>query len=140
MSVLTRRGQAGLAGKSGKNTDPKEPLAGLNISNNGREPQVNFYPLSQTYPTTNWGHGLFEEVWWHVAVVNDGKHTILYVEGSPVIDNPSTLSTGIASLDLPWLFGAHEYAGAVDNIFHGWIGDVRVVNRPLSVGQFMNAK
>ncbi|MCU7730098.1 Tat pathway signal sequence domain protein [Actinoplanes sp. KI2] len=140
MSVLTRRGQAGAAGKSGKNTDPKEPLAGLSISNNGREPQFNFYPLSQTYPTTNWGHGLFEEVWWHVAVVNDGKHTIMYVEGSPVLDNPSTLSVGIASLGLPWLLGGHEYAGAVDNVFHGWIGDVRVVNRPLPANQFMNAK
>jgi hypothetical protein len=140
MSVLTRRGQAGAAGKSGKNTDPKEPLAGLSISNNGREPQFNFYPLSQTYPTTNWGHGLFEEVWWHVALVNDGKHTIMYVEGSPVLDNPSTLSAGITSLGLPWLVGGHEYAGAVDNVFHGWIGDVRIVNRPLPISQFLNAK
>ncbi|MFI5897647.1 LamG-like jellyroll fold domain-containing protein [Actinoplanes sp. NPDC051513] len=140
MSVLTRRGRSGDAGKSGKNADPKEPLAGLNISNNGREPQFNFYPLNQTYPTTNWGHGLFEEVWWHVAVVNDGKHTTMYVEGSPVVDNPSTLSVGIASLGLPWLFGGHEYAGAVDNVFHGWIGDVRIVNRPLPVDQFMIGK
>ena len=140
MAVLTRRGQAGLAGKSGKNTDPEEPLAGLNISDNGREPQFNIYPLSQTYPTTNWGHGLFEQVWWHVAAVNDGKRTILYVEGSPVIDNPSTRSAGIASLGLPWLFGGHEYAGAIDNVFHGWIGDVRIVNRPLPVKDFMTGK
>ncbi|WP_433373956.1 LamG-like jellyroll fold domain-containing protein [Actinoplanes sp. CA-142083] len=139
MSVLTRRGRADDAGKSGKNTDPRDPLAGLNISNNGREPQFNFYPLSQTSPTTNWGHGLFEEVWWHVAIVNDGKRTIMYVEGSPVIDNPSTLSVGIASLGLPWLFGGHEYGGVVDNVFHGWIGDVRIVNRALPVDQFMNA-
>jgi len=61
----------------------------------------------------------------------------MYVEGSPVVGNPSTLSAGIASLGLPWLVGGHEYAGAVDNVFHGWIGDVRVVNRPLPVGEFM---
>jgi hypothetical protein len=139
MPVLSRRGTAADAGKSGKNTDPREPLAALNISNNGREPQFNFYPLSQDSPTTNWGQGLFEEVWWHVAVVNDGKRTAMYVEGSPVVDNPSTLSIGIASLGLPWLLGGHEYAGAVDNVFHGWIGDVRIVNRPLPVDQFMNA-
>ena len=131
MSVLTRRGRAG------ENADPQEPLAGLNISSNGREPQFNFYPLSQTHPTTNWGHGLFEDVWWHVAVVNDGLHTIMYVEGSPVVGNPSTLSAGIASLGLPWLVGGHEYAGDVDNVFHGWIGDVRIVNRPLPVDEFM---
>jgi hypothetical protein len=138
--LLTRRGEAGRAGKHGKNTDPKEAIAGLNITNNGREPNFNHYPLSQTYPTTNWGHGLFEEVWWHVAVVNDGKRTTMYVEGSPVVDNPSTLSVGIASLGLPWLLGGHEYAGAIDNVFHGWIGDVRIVNRALRTDQFLIAE
>ncbi|AGL17061.1 hypothetical protein L083_3551 [Actinoplanes sp. N902-109] len=139
MSVLSRRGTAAAAGKSGKNTDPNDPLASLSISNNGREPQFNAYSLSQTWPTTNWGHGLFEDVWWHVALVNDGKRTIMYVESSPVVDNPSTLSVGLASLGLPWLLGGHEYAGAVDQIFHGWIGDVRVVNRPLRPKEFLTA-
>jgi hypothetical protein len=137
MSVLSRRGAAGKAGKSGRNTDPNEPVAALSISNNGREPQFNFYPLSQTFPTTNWGQGLPEDTWWHVAMVNDGKRTIMYVESSPVVDNPSTLSNGIASLGLPWLLGGHEYGGAIDQVFHGWIGDVRIVNRPLSAGEFM---
>jgi hypothetical protein len=140
MSGLARRGAAGQAGKHSKNTDPQEPVGALSISNNGREPQFNHYPLSQTYPTTNWGHGLFENVWWHVAVVNDGKHTRMYVESSPVVDNPSTLSVGIASLGLPWLLGGHEYAGTVDQIFHGWIGDVRVVNRALSPKEFLTGK
>jgi hypothetical protein len=140
MSVLGRRGAAGQAGKSGRNTDPQEPVAALSISNNGREPQFNIYPLNQTYPTTNWGHGLVEEQWWHVAVVNDGKHTIMYVESSPVVDNPSTVSIGLATLGLPWLLGGHEYAGVVDQVFHGWIGDVRIVNRPLPSREFMTAK
>ena len=140
MSALSRRGAAGQAGKSGRNTDPQEPVAALSISNNGREPQFNIYPLNQTYPTTNWGHGLVEEQWWHVAVVNDGKHTIMYVESSPVVDNPSTVSIGLATLGLPWLLGGHEYAGVVDQVFHGWIGDVRIVNRALSTREFMTAR
>jgi hypothetical protein len=140
MSVISRRGKASDAGKSGRNTDPNEPLSALGISNNGREPQFNTYPLSQTYPTTNWGQGLFEQVWWHIAVVNDGKQTKLYVESSPVVDNPSTLSIGIATLGLPWLLGGHEYSGAIDQIFHGWIGDVRIVNRPLPTKDFMTGK
>jgi hypothetical protein len=37
-------------------------------------------------------------------------------------------------------FGGHEYAGAIDQIFHGWIGDVRIVNRPLSRGKFMTGR
>ncbi|MFC7274156.1 LamG-like jellyroll fold domain-containing protein [Paractinoplanes rhizophilus] len=140
MPLLTRRGRSGDAGKSGPNADPRDPLAGLNISSNGREPQFNFYPRNQSGPTTNWGHGLVEDTWWHVAVVNDGRRTVMYVEGSPVLDNPSTRSVGIASLGLPWLFGGHEYAGVVDNVFHGWIGDVRIVNRALPPDQFMPAK
>jgi len=53
MPAFSRPGQAGDAGKGGRNTDPNESLCGLFISNNGREPQFNFYPESQTFPTTN---------------------------------------------------------------------------------------
>jgi hypothetical protein len=137
MAVLSRFGEAGKAGKSGRNTDPKEPVVTLSISNNGREPQFNCYPLNQTSPTTNWGHGLVENAWWHIAVVNDGHHTVLYVDGCPVIDNPSTDSVGITTLGLTWLLGGHEYGGVVDQVFHGWIGDVRIVNRPLAVKEFL---
>ncbi|MEW2287278.1 LamG-like jellyroll fold domain-containing protein [Streptomyces sp. NPDC047841] len=138
-SVLSRRGSAGAAGKQGRNTDPDEPLVQLSISNNGREPQFNHYPLNNTYPTTNWGHGLAELKWWHLAVVNDGRYTKLYVEGAPVVDNPHRVSSGLTSLGLPWLVGGHEYAGAVDIVFHGNIGDIRVVNRPLSADEFLTA-
>ncbi|MEU1596590.1 LamG-like jellyroll fold domain-containing protein [Streptomyces sp. NPDC005708] len=139
-SILSRRGSAGDAGKHGKNTDPGEPLAQLSISNNGREPQFNHYPLNNTYPTTNWGHGLVELKWWHLAVVNDGRYTRLYVEGAPVADNPSRVSQGITSLGLPWLVGGHAYAGAIDMVFHGNVGDIRIVNRPLSRDEFLTGK
>jgi hypothetical protein len=137
MPVLVRRGASGDAGKHGKNTDPKEPVAQLMTTNNGREVQFNCYPLSQTYPTTNWSHGLAEDQWWHLAVVNDGHHTTVYVESSPVADNPFTDSVGIASLGLTWLLGGHEYGGALDNVFHGWIGDVRIAGRALRPDEFM---
>jgi hypothetical protein len=140
MSLLCRRGAAGRAGKSGRNTDPQEPVVALSISNNGREPQFNAYPLNQSSPTTNWGQGLVEQVWWHVAVVNDGKHTVMYVNSSPVVDNPSTISLGLTTLGLPWLLGAHEYAGTVDQVFHGWLGDIRIVNRPLKATSFMTGR
>ncbi|MER7837894.1 LamG-like jellyroll fold domain-containing protein [Streptomyces sp. NPDC096040] len=139
-SILSRRGSAADAGKHGKNTDPGEPVLQLAISNNGREPQFNHYPLNDTYPTTNWGHGLVELKWWHLAVVNDGRHTKLYVEGAPVVDNPNRLSVGLTSLGLPWLVGGHEYAGAVDIVFHGGVGDIRIVGRPLSGDEFLTAK
>jgi hypothetical protein len=139
MAVLSRWGEAGKAGKSGRNTDPQEPVATLSLSD-GREPQFNSYPLNQNYPTTNWGHSLPEDTWWHVAVVNLGRHTVLYVDGCPTVDNPSTASIGITSLGLPWMLGGYEYGGKIDQIFHGWIGDVRIVNRPPSTDEFMTGR
>jgi hypothetical protein len=78
--------------------------------------------------------------WWHLAVVNNGRYTKLYVDGSPVVDNPSRLSIGLTTLGLPWLLGGHEYAGDIDIVFHGGIGDTRIVNRPLSLGEFLTAR
>ena len=137
MAVLSRWGEAGQAGKSGSNTDPNEPIATLSFSN-GREPQWNIYPLNLTYPTTNWGQGLPEDTWWHLAVVNDGQHSVLYIESCPTVDNATLIqSTGITQLALPWALGGYEYGGVINQIFHGWVGDVRVVNRPLPPGEFM---
>jgi hypothetical protein len=139
MAVLSRWGESGQAGKSGGNTDPDEPIATLSFSGD-REPQWNAYPLNLTYPTTNWGQGLPENTWWHVAVVNDGKHTVMYIEGCPTVDNPTLLeSIGITQLALPWTLGGYEYSGVINQIFHGYVGDVRLVNRPLSVDEFMIA-
>ncbi len=46
-------------------------------------------------------------------------------------------STGITHLALPWALGGYEYGGAINQIFHGWVGDVRIVNRPLPASEFM---
>ncbi|NMO56756.1 Tat pathway signal sequence domain protein [Actinoplanes sp. TBRC 11911] len=139
-SMLSRGGSAGEAGKSGKNTNVNEPLAQLNITNNGREVQWNHYPTNTTYPTTNWSHGLPELQWHHIAVVNDGQFSKLYVAGSLVQDNPNRVSIGVTSLNRPWLFGAHTNKGTVDVVFHGNVGDVRIVNRALTIDEFMTKK
>lgn len=140
MSALSRRGEAGQAGKSGQNTDPNEPVATFSFSGD-REPQWNAYTTNLTYPSTNWGHGLPEETWWHVAVVNDGRHTVMYIEGCPTVDNPTLReSIGIATLGLPWALGGYEYGGSINQVFHGYIGDVRIVDRPLRVEEFMLAR
>ena len=72
--------------------------------------------------------------------IPDGKHTVMYIEGCPTVDNPTLLqSNGITQLDLPWALGGYEYGGVINQIFHGWVGDIRIVNRPLTVEEFMNA-
>ncbi|MEW1779813.1 hypothetical protein [Streptomyces sp. NPDC086777] len=78
--------------------------------------------------------------WWHLAVVNAGRRPRPYAEGAPVADSPNRLSEGLTSLGLPWLVGGHEYAGAVDIVFHDGIGDIRVVNRPPAADGFLTAR
>ena len=138
-ALLSRWGESGQAGKTGPGTDPQEPIVTLSFSN-GREPQWNVYPLNLNGPTTNWGQGLPEDTWWHLAVVNDGNRTVLYVEGCPTVDNPSTRAVGLTQLNLPWALGGYEYGGSVNQVFHGWIGDVRVVGRALRADEFMIAR
>lgn len=133
--IVGRSGTGGAAGKTGD--DPDEPLATLSLSND-REPQWAMRPLNQQGIATNWGQETPLETWWHLAVVNDGRHTTLYVEGCPVVRNPKAPAVGIASVGLPWLLGGYEYAGKIDQILHGRLGDVRIVSRALPVTSFMN--
>ncbi|MFE1941426.1 LamG-like jellyroll fold domain-containing protein [Streptomyces massasporeus] len=133
--LVSRTGTGGAAGKTAD--DPDEPLATLSLSND-REPQWAMRPLDQQGIATNWGHETPLETWWHLAVVNDGRHTTLYVEGCPVLRNPKASSAGITSVGLPWLLGGYEYGGKIDQIFHGRLGDVRIVARALPVTSFMN--
>ncbi|MFB7929956.1 LamG-like jellyroll fold domain-containing protein [Streptomyces sp. NPDC056039] len=133
--LVSRTGTGGAAGKTAD--DPDEPLATLSLSND-REPQWAMRPLNQQGIATNWAQETPLETWWHLAVVNDGRHSTLYVEGCPVLRNPKAASVGITSVGLPWLLGGYEYGGRIDQIFHGRLGDVRIVARALPVTSFMN--
>jgi hypothetical protein len=46
-------------------------------------------------------------------------------------------SRGLVELGLPWALGGYQYAGEINAIWHGFVGDVRIVKRPLPVEQFM---
>lgn len=63
----------------------------------------------------------------------------MYVDGCPVARNPATRTTGLATLGLPWLVGGYEYGGVLDRLMHGWLGDIRIVERALPVRDFMIA-
>ncbi|MDO0910233.1 Tat pathway signal sequence domain protein [Streptomyces sp. DT2A-34] len=133
--LVGRTGTGGAAGKTAD--DPDEPLATLSLSND-REPQWAMRPLNQEGIATNWAQETPLETWWHLAVVNDGEHTTMYVEGCPVVRNPRASAVGITSVGLPWLLGGYEYGGEIDQILYGRLGDVRIVARALPVKSFMN--
>jgi hypothetical protein len=76
--------------------------------------------------------------WYHVALVNDGKQTLMYINGSLDQRNPQRLNTGLQTTGEYWLIGANHCARTVEHSFYGWTGgDVRIVNRPLAVREFM---
>ncbi|MFF2658907.1 LamG-like jellyroll fold domain-containing protein [Kitasatospora sp. NPDC058032] len=137
-ALLSRWGTASEAGRSGPGTDADEPVVTLSLS---EAPALQWcvYPLNQTGASTCWGHQLPLDRWWHVAVVNDGRLSRMYVDGCEVARNPSTPAVGLATLGRPWMLGGYAYAGVLDKVFHGHIGDVRIVKRALRVREFMTA-
>jgi hypothetical protein len=73
------------------------------------------------------------------AAVNDGNRTIVYVDGCPVLRNPSAPAIGVATAGKPWVVGAYHYADVVERAYYGWLGDVRIVGRAVRPDQFLNA-
>jgi hypothetical protein len=132
--LFTKLAPGSAAGKTGD--DPQEPIATLNLSD-GAGLQWAVFPTNRDAISTNWGHELPHDRWWHVAVVNDGRHTKLYVEGSELLRNPSTPAIGISTANDPWLVGAYAYNKVVEKSYHGWLGDFRIVDRALPVDKFM---
>ena len=135
--LFSRMGSGRDAGKTGD--DPSEPTGTLNLDGGGAA-QWAVFPRNQNRIVTNWSHLLPLNTWWHIAVVNDGTHTVMYIDGCPVVGNPSTSASGIASTGEFWMLGAYDYDRIVEQSFYGWLGDVRVVGRPLSVGEFLIAE
>jgi len=136
MGLLSRTGTGAGAGKTGG--DPREPTATLSLSD-GLGAQWAVFPLNQNDISTNWSHELRADTWFHVAVVNDGRRTTLYIDGCEVLRNPSMPAIGLTTTGEPWLLGASHYDRAVEQSFYGWIGDIRIVDRPIPPTRFMNA-
>jgi hypothetical protein len=135
--VLSRFESGKAAGKTAD--DPLEAAAALNVSGGG-ELQWAVFPKHEDRIATNWGHEFAHERWWHVAVVNDGRHTTLWADGSPLLRNPARPAVGIAGTGrAPWLVGASAYDGKVEAGFYGGIGDMRIVGRALDPREFLIA-
>jgi len=136
MGIYSWMGTSGDAGKAGG--DPQEPIASLNVSPE-RFLQFISYPVPRDDPATSWSHAIPTETWTHVAVVNDGRTTVVYVEGSPIARNPRPAAQGIATTGMPFVIGGTPYANQFDQSFFGQLGDVRIVDHALTVREFMTA-
>jgi hypothetical protein len=132
-------GQQGTGRDLGRTlNDPDEGSLELALSG-GAELQWAVWPTNRPDNTTAWGHLMASDRWTHVAVVNDGRFSDLYVDGSLMGRNPLSPATGLGSTGKPWLLGAIDYANVVEQTFNGLMGDVRIVDHALPPSRFMNA-
>ncbi|MDX3852162.1 LamG-like jellyroll fold domain-containing protein [Streptomyces sp. AK02-01A] len=135
MGILSWEGQNGDAGKTtGWSTE--EPTCSLNVTPE-RFLQFVLYPHVQDADPTSWSHALPVGRWTHIAVVNDGRRTVMYVDGSKIARNPSQRATGIATLGKPFVIGGTQFAEQFGQSFYGSIGDTRIVDRALQPKDFM---
>jgi hypothetical protein len=133
-------GQLGTGRDAGKTqNDPDEGIVEFNLSP-GAELQWAVWPTNRGDNVTNWSHLLAPERWVHAALVNDGRFTDMYVDGSLVARNPFSPAVGLSSTGKPWALGASDYANVVEQTFNGWVGDVRIVDHALAPSQFMSAR
>ncbi|WPB89535.1 LamG-like jellyroll fold domain-containing protein [Streptomyces malaysiensis] len=138
MGILSWEGRNGDAGKT-TGWSPDEPTCSLNVTPE-RFLQFVVYPQVQDADPTSWSHALPVGRWTHIAVVNDGHHTVVYVDGSKIARNPGQPSTGIATLGKPFVIGATQFQEKFGQGFYGWIGDTRIVKRALAPKDFMTAR
>jgi hypothetical protein len=138
MGILSWEGRAGDAGKhSGWSDD--EPTCSLNLSGE-RFLQFVVYPVPGDADPTSWSHAVPVGRWMHVALVNDGRRTVMYVDGSKIVRNASEESRGISTLGKPFAIGGTQFDEKYEQGFYGWIGDTRIVSRALQPDQFLTAR
>lgn len=135
MGILSWEGRNGDAGKT-TGWSPLEPTCSLNLSPE-RFLQFVVYPYKQDADPTSWSHAVPVGRWMHIALVNDGRRTVMYVDGSKIARNPSQSSTGITTLGKPFVIGATQFDERFGQGFYGWIGDTRIVNKALATRDFL---
>ncbi|CAM4514044.1 hypothetical protein FHS16_006025 [Paenibacillus endophyticus] len=127
MGVVTRQGQGAELDRSGE----AEVLATMSVSN-CKEIQWVSHPMNMRTSTTSWSRYLDEGKWHHIAIVNDTKRTLIYVNGICDYNSPVEPIVGIAAIEgNGWNIGASEWAGRVDSLFSGVIQEIRISGQAL---------
>ncbi|WP_083970866.1 LamG-like jellyroll fold domain-containing protein [Actinoplanes awajinensis] len=135
MGVFSWEGRSGDAGKHAGYSET-ETTCSMNVTGE-RFLQYNVYAQVGDVNPTAWSHALPTGVWQHVAIVNDGKRSVVWVDGSRIARNPSRITQGIATLGRPFTLGANSDNLSYGQGFYGWIGDVRISDRALKPSEFL---
>ncbi|MCR5868673.1 LamG-like jellyroll fold domain-containing protein [Aquincola sp. J276] len=143
-NLLGRQGNRGNVPGGFRGGDPEASSVLFAISSL-REVQWEVVPASNSQQAqTNWSGELIRDTWYHVAIVNDPATatTTMYIEGAPVLRNVANAATGTRSQNppQPWILGAGWWDGVLDDGFYGWIGELRIVPRPIPAAQWLTAR
>ncbi|SMY33582.1 hypothetical protein PMAL9190_01040 [Photobacterium malacitanum] len=88
--------------------------------------------------TTAWSWDLGTSRWFHIAIINDGRFTKMYIDGIEVMRNPEQQSTGIAIKEnANWLIGSSCSNGELHNPLYGYVSELRIVNRALTLNELL---
>jgi hypothetical protein len=143
-NLLGRVGRRGSVPGGFRGGDPEASSVLFAISSL-REVQWEIVPASNSqYPQTAWSGELIRSTWYHVAIVNDPttRMTTMFVDGAPVLRNIANAETGTRSISVnnPWIVGAGWWDTVLTDGYYGWIGEIRLVGRPLPSTQWLTAR
>jgi hypothetical protein len=143
-NLLGRVGRRGNTPGGYRGGDPEASSVLFAVSSL-REIQWEVVPASNTqYAQTNWSGEIIRGTWYHIAIVNDPatRTTTMYVDGAPVLRNVANAGTGTRSQSAnnPWIIGAGWWDTALTDGFYGWLGELRLVGRPLPSTQWLTAR
>lgn len=130
MGILTRQG----CGKElGKKNGEIEILTTLSYNS---EFQWTGYPLNLDYNPTNWSISATNDKsrggFHHVAIVNDGENTTLYLNGITDIRNPKEKISGIEFVEgKGWQVGAAMWDNKLSSLFTGKLKRIRIASTAL---------
>ncbi|MEP6876139.1 MAG: LamG-like jellyroll fold domain-containing protein, partial [Burkholderiales bacterium] len=144
MNIMEREGRRGDVGGIDADADRDESALIFAISSL-REVQWEVTPSTAgtKSPAANFSGEIIAERWIHVAIVNDPTqdHTIMYVEGAPILRNASH-TNGIAASSATdrMIVGGGVYASAPSNGFLGNLGEIRICSVPLTPDKWLTAR
>jgi hypothetical protein len=137
MGILGRSGSSRSIGKTAG--DPI--MTNLAISSI-KEVQWDCTPTNLNKDLSNWSFALDNnDTFYHIAVVNDGANTKLYVNGVLDFRNPTDVMNGIDMVTgKGWNVGASEYDNKLDTLLAGNIERIRISNKALTSDQWIANK
>ena len=117
LGILSWEDRSGDAGKK-SGYSPLEPTCSLNLSPERFLQYVVYSEIGDINPTS-WSHTIPVGRWTHVAIVNDGRQSVVWVDGSRIARNPAREARGIATLGRPFTIGATSWDLKYGQGFYG---------------------